>query len=254
MALKIERRATLGHAVGSENGTYYGAAGNQTGKELRYQEWYNRGQGWTHVFRAKDTRIRALLAANMSAAVENRHIGYDQNQRTTLYREANNVNWDISKITTDCETDCSALISVCCNASRIKVSKDMYTGNQAAALKATGAFKTYTADAYTKSQGKLLVGDILLGPGHTAMVVAVKDIYTFDRVMKYVNSGFMTGDDIKQLQTRLKELGYYTGKPDGIYGMLTEEAVVIYQREAGIKADGIAGKNTIKSLGYNWGG
>lgn len=254
MGLTIKRKVTLGHAVGSETGGITGAAGNQTGKELRYQEWYNRSQGWSHVFRAKSNANRALLAANMIAAVDNQHIGYDQNQRTTLYREAMNAGWDIAKIETDCETDCSALISVCCNASGIKVSKDIYTGNEAAALKATGAFKTYTAEKYTQTQENLRMGDILLGKGHTAMVVAVREVYTFDRVMKYVPEGLMTGDDIKQLQAKLKELGYPTGKPDGIYGMKTEEAVREYQKEAGLEADGIAGKYTIRSLGYEYGG
>lgn len=254
MSLKTERKAVLGHAVGSENGTHYGAAGNQTGKELRFQEWYNREQGWTHVFRAKDTEIRSLLAATMSAAVNNRHIGYDQNQRTTLYREAMNAKWDISKIITDCETDCSALIAVCCTAAGIKVSKDMYTGNEAAVLKATGAFKIYTADAYTKSQGKLQVGDILLGPGHTAMIVLVREIYSFDRTMKYTKPELMKGVDVKMLQTRLKELGYFTNKVDGIFGVITEGAVIVFQREAGLTPDGIAGKNTIKALGFIWGG
>lgn len=250
MALKIQRKVILGHAVGAENGTHYGVAGNQTGRELRYQEWYNRSQGWTHVFRAKVSSMRTLLASNMSAAVENMHIGYDQNQRTTLYREAMNKKWKIAEVDTDCETDCSALIAVCCTASGIKVSKDMYTGNEATVLKATGAFKTYTADTYTKSPEKLRVGDILLGKGHTAMVVSVKEIYTFDRVLK---EG-LAGDDVKQLQVKLKELGYLSSKTDGSFGTKTKAAVITYQKESGLTADGIAGKNTIKSMGYEWGG
>lgn len=43
------------------------------------------------------------------------------------------------------------------------------------------------------------------------------------------------------LQARLKELGYQDGKPDGIYGDGTVEAVKAFQRKAGLKADGIAG-------------
>lgn len=46
------------------------------------------------------------------------------------------------------------------------------------------------------------------------------------------------------LQARLKELGYQDGKPDGIYGDGTVEAVKAFQRKAGLKADGIAGVET----------
>lgn len=254
MALKIERKVILGHAVASERGTAYGAAGSQNGKELRYQSWYNRSQGWSCVLRAKEEKIRKLLAKHMKAAVDNKHIGYDQNQRTTLYREAMNAGWDISKITTNCETDCSALVSVCINAAGIKVSKDIYTGNMTAAIKATKAFLELTSEKYTDSSENLTVGDILVGKGHTAMVVDVNIEYTFDRALKYVSGALMTGADVSQLQIKLKELGYYTGKLDGIFGGKTEAAVISYQNAKGLKTDGSAGRKTLESLGYKYGG
>ena len=38
-----------------------------------------------------------------------------------------------------------------------------------------------------------------------------------------------TGEDVKAVQQRLKNWGYYTGEVDGIYGSLTEEAVIRFQ-------------------------
>lgn len=52
------------------------------------------------------------------------------------------------------------------------------------------------------------------------------------------------GDAIAQLQQRLKELGFYKGSIDADYGEGTQAAVTAFQREKGIKDDGIAGSVT----------
>lgn len=49
-----------------------------------------------------------------------------------------------------------------------------------------------------------------------------------------------SGDSVKALQSRLKELGYFTGTPLGNYKTLTISAVKAYQTAMGLKADGIA--------------
>ena len=169
------RKVILGHAYCDENGGAKGGkAGNQSGRELRFQDWYNRSKGWTHVFRAKDPEVRRKLAEAMTAAVNNKKIGYDQGQRTTLYDEAEKKNFDLGKIKKACETDCSALVSVCINAAGIPVSKDMYTGNELSVLKKTKAFEIFTDKEYTASPDKLEAGDILLGEGHTAIITEVQ--------------------------------------------------------------------------------
>jgi hypothetical protein len=108
----------------------------------------------------------------MEQACGNNNIGYDQNQRTTLYTQAKAKKWDISKVAVKCETDCSALVAVCCNAAGVTVSKDMYTGNEKAVLKGTGKFTIYTAAKYVGGSDYLKRGDILLGNGHTAIVLS----------------------------------------------------------------------------------
>ena len=60
------------------------------------------------------------------------------------------------------------------------------------------------------------------------------------------------GDEVKQIQTKLKRWGYYNGSIDGIYGSKTLEAVRYFQRKNGLKVDGIAGASTLKAMGiYN---
>ena len=56
------------------------------------------------------------------------------------------------------------------------------------------------------------------------------------------------GDMVKQLQTRLKELGYYTGAIDGDYGPGTRQAVIVFQKQHGLDADGEAGPKTLQML------
>ncbi|UFT98078.1 N-acetylmuramoyl-L-alanine amidase [Radiobacillus kanasensis] len=56
------------------------------------------------------------------------------------------------------------------------------------------------------------------------------------------------GSTVKERQKRLKELGYYTGRIDGIFGPLTESAVIKFQRDQGIAVDGIIGPITRSKL------
>lgn len=60
-----------------------------------------------------------------------------------------------------------------------------------------------------------------------------------------------TGGEVKELQRRLKQWGYYSGPVDGVYGPKTVEAVKYFQRKNGLTADGIAGKSTFAALGMN---
>lgn len=56
----------------------------------------------------------------------------------------------------------------------------------------------------------------------------------------------------KQIQQKLKDLGYYFGSVDGIYGNATRNAVVAFQKANGLTADGVAGPKTIAALGLNF--
>ena len=56
------------------------------------------------------------------------------------------------------------------------------------------------------------------------------------------------GKAVRELQTSLKKLGYYTGLVDGDFGESTKRAVTAFQRANGLTADGIAGKATLDML------
>lgn len=58
-----------------------------------------------------------------------------------------------------------------------------------------------------------------------------------------------SGTVVSQIQTKLKNWGYYTGDVDGIYGSATERAVRAFQRKNGLTADGKAGAQTLEALG-----
>lgn len=59
------------------------------------------------------------------------------------------------------------------------------------------------------------------------------------------------GDLVRQLQTRLRSWGYYSGTVDGVYGAKTESAVRAFQKRNGLTADGIVGQKTAAALGLN---
>lgn len=161
----------IGHASIDENGkARSGVAGDQTGKEVCTRSWYNKN--WLCVIRPKKAEVAEMIAAAMEAACANANIGYDQDQRTTCYERAKEVGFDLSKIATPCETDCSALVAVCVNAAGVKVSQHIWTGNEEAALIRTGEFESLRASKYLTKADYLKRGDILLSSGHTAVVLS----------------------------------------------------------------------------------
>lgn len=58
-----------------------------------------------------------------------------------------------------------------------------------------------------------------------------------------------TGAQVRTLQTKLKNWGYYRGTIDGIYGSETKAAVIKFQKKNGLTADGIVGAKTAAALG-----
>ncbi len=60
-----------------------------------------------------------------------------------------------------------------------------------------------------------------------------------------------TGGEVKEVQRRLKQWGYYNGAVDGVYGPATVKAVKAFQKKNGLTVDGIAGKSTYAALGMN---
>ena len=60
-----------------------------------------------------------------------------------------------------------------------------------------------------------------------------------------------TGNEVKQIQTKLKNWGYYSGSIDGVFGSKTLQAVKKFQEKNGLKVDGIVGEKTLAALGIS---
>ena len=146
-----------------ENGKARGGQpGNQTGKELRIQPYYENKKGWV-ILRAFSNEVAEKLAYDMTAACENMAIGYNQSRRNTLFTAARPFGFDCAKVETPCECDCSSLVRVCLAYAGITV-RDFNTSSELARLMATGAFQ--------EVEGELCTGDILVTKtkGHTCIV------------------------------------------------------------------------------------
>lgn len=240
---------TVGSARIDENGKAYGGkAGDQTGKELSTQSWYKHSKGW-RVFRAVNATAAAKIARCMKDACANNKIGYDQWNRNTLYTYAERVGFDVSKVTTACETDCSALVRVCCAYAGIMgIPADFRTGNMPTYLLKTGAFVELKGSKYTDDDDYLGVGDILVTKtsGHTVVVltngsryegtVQPQEYQPGERILSKGDEG----NDVKILQQNLLTLKYDVGSAgaDGDFGSDTEKAVRAFQEEHALEADG----------------
>lgn len=60
-----------------------------------------------------------------------------------------------------------------------------------------------------------------------------------------------TGNMVSQIQTVLKNQGFYNGAVDGVFGSVTEAAVKAYQQKYGLTVDGKVGTATMQALGIS---
>ena len=103
----------------------------------------------------------------------------------------------------------------------------------------------------------LRIGAVALAVAAVGGATAViNTAYTNDELTPpYVQTAVLkqgaNGGEVKELQRRLKEWGYYNGAVDGIYGKGTVEAVKAFQKKNGLTPDGVAGIETYKALGMN---
>lgn len=255
MAVKI------GSARSDENGGAKGGkAGDQKGgREVSTQSWYKYKKNgkilpW-RVLRAVDPEAREKLAQAMEWACDTNLIGYDQSDRETLRKAVQPLGWDIRKLTKAVETDCSALVRVCCGWA---FQRDLGTGvsyfnttTMCAELLKTGLFTEMTGDQYSGSEDYLLRGDILVtkSQGHTVIVLSNGSKAGQTPPHRVLKNG-MEGEDVKELQTNLILLGYDCGRwgADGDFGDSTEMAVRSFQMAHGLKTDGEYGKNSREAM------
>lgn len=227
------------------------------GKEVSTQDWYAHSKGWV-LIRAKDARTREKIAVAMERACANNDIGYSQGTRNTLYNDVKPYNFDPGKTTKKVNTDCSALVRVCCCYAGISVG-DFNTASETNVLMATGRFEKFTDAAHCKNSKKLMRGDILntRTKGHTVVVLsdgseagAESDTEAAPALGSRILKNGADGADVKELQGYLIELGYDCGRwgTDGDYGDATEMAVRTFQQDHDCGVDGDYGPETHAAL------
>ncbi len=108
-----------------------------------------------------------------------------------------------------------------------------------------------SATAYCdKTTQELIFADTALAvdatptPLPTATPTAVP---TLMRPNGTVRSG-ASGEDARRVQQRLKDLGYLTGKVDGVFGSASVEALKAFQTKHHLTADGVCGDETVALL------
>ncbi len=77
----------------------------------------------------------------------------------------------------------------------------------------------------------------------------VQIIDTLNKSISVLSGYGSTGNEVRNIQTKLANWGYYDGSVDGIYGYLTYSAVRNFQAKNGLTVDGIAGPQTLAALG-----
>lgn len=245
----------IGSARCDENGHIHGGkAGSQSPREISTQAWYKHPKGWV-VIRPKSDEVAEKIAICMEKACESPRIGYDQWQRNTLWNAVKNHGYDPDALTFDVETDCSALVRVCCAYAGIVVD-DCNTTTLPTRLSATGKFNLLTGSRYTDSSAYLRRGDILCTRTRGHVVVVLSDGAKIAKPTVYQGAlslpakGYIelkdTGIYVTRLQKFLNWYGNYGLAVDGIFGVKTDTAVRRFQKSVGIDVDGVFGKQSLK--------
>lgn len=113
--------------------------------------------------------------------------------------------------------------------------------------KVDGVFLEETADAVrTFQEDSGLYADGVVGPRTWSALV--DSTFSFGDRMLYLRTPHFHGNDVSELQQALNSLGFACGDEDAIFGTFTERAVVEFQQNAGLGADGIVGPNTFAAL------
>lgn len=264
MAIKI------GHASLDENRKVHGGkAGDQTGGEVYTRTWYN--ANWDVILRPKNADLAEKSARACEAACANNKIGYDQYSRNTLYRYAKLADFDIAKITDECECDCSSLMHVCAIAGGANLTygvNGLVTWNMVNAFVDSGDYEKLTDSKYLISGNYLKRGDILVRQsGHTAMALengelsGTENAPTENEVPKVEEQEYTTmltplpllkkgakGGAVWAMQTLLTDRGFNTMGVDSDFGNNTFAAVKLFQKKMGLYADGECGAATWEKL------
>lgn len=96
-------------------------------------------------------------------------------------------------------------------------------------------------------QQRGLLADGVLGP-ETLMHIEYSRYRLGDRVLRFDPVRPLRGDDVAELQARLRRLGMYPHVIDSVFGHGTDAALRELQRDLGLQADGVCGPATLRGF------
>jgi len=103
------------------------------------------------------------------------------------------------------------------------------------------------------------VGGFVMSPERKKLILALAVIFAVNifiialaqRASAELYKKGSGGAVVSEIQTRLKNWGYYNGDVDGVYGSQTEKAVRWFQQKNGLNVDGQVGDQTLAALGMS---
>lgn len=184
------------------------------------------------ILRFKNAQEAEKAAQACEDGVRNKNIGYDMDGRNTAYKAAETVDFDLGRIDTPAETDCSAFMMLCAVSGGVTELKELFRkfGNSCTTYcmmhdwPKTGHFELLTGGKYLCSDEYLRRGDILVSSGHTVMALAngakayqdeTRQIIV-DGTMKTVRGQLVGGQNRIMLADLLAACGISTGELVGL--------------------------------------
>lgn len=162
------------HAVCDENGKTVGTKkGDQTGKEIRVQEWYDRSGGWKFYLEPIDPYTASKAVKIAVDVAGNIHFGYSQPNRKTGYNAIKRAGGDVSKVTEYGDFDCSSLVySAYMLAGCEGLDAIGYSGDIVEMFQKTGMFIVHTEPKFLKSGDYAVKGGVYVAPNeHVFMCI-----------------------------------------------------------------------------------
>ena len=229
-----------------------GKAGDQTGREVCTRSWYSKP--WGMVLRCKN-KDAAKKARDIAIKLANSNlVGYDQNERNSLYKQLERNGWDVDKYIASCvktECDCSSFVYACycCVLAELRVLANAPTTATAKSFYGSHGFEMFTSSAYTAAANKLIEGDLLNKAGSHIVMFAGTNVSVASNISASTITSVSTstlrkgsrGDEVKTLQQNLNTVMNTSLTTDGIFGTNTYDVLKAFQMSHGLAADGIYG-------------
>lgn len=103
----------------------------------------------------------------------------------------------------------------------------------------------------SNSMFRFMIMLLVFATAVSACIITVSEYSKANESTEVLSKLGSRGEEVRKIQQKLKNWGYYSGSVDGIYGTQTQNAVKYFQRKNGLAVDGIAGKKTLAAMGIS---